>query len=423
MKLAHGPERIAGEDRTRVRTMKKLLVLTSTYPRWKSDYLPTFVHELSKGLSSYFQVAVLCPHSPGAATEEIMDGVKIFRYRYAPTRIETLVSDGGISSNLREKPLKMLLLPAFLLMQVMALRRLARKFAPDLVHAHWLIPQGFSAAILRSLMKDFPPFLVTVHGSDLSGYRNAPLKLVKKLVVKRASSVTVVNGSMVERIRKLGCECPISVRPMGTDLEKLFTFCGNSEREEKTLLYVGRLIRSKGILTLLSAFRSVLEVFPDAVLRIAGNGPESETVRSEISRQGMEENLKLLGPVNHVDLPELYRQASVFVAPFDSEEGFGLVVVEAIGCGCKVVATDTPAVRDISSGISTVTMVPASDPAILAMAITKVLGDSSPTEANLLTSIRTVRERFDWSVVAEGYAKVLERLSFPGNCDKENSDV
>lgn len=391
--------------------MKKLLVVTSTYPRRKYDYIPSFVHELSQHLTNYFQVAVLCPHSRGASTSEIMDGVQVFRYRYAPVAMEGLAGEGGISHSVRNKPWRTLLIPLFILCQAIALKGLVRELKPDVIHAHWLIPQGFTVAALSSMMKKFPPFMVTVHGSDLNGYRSLPFRLMKQIVVRRASSVSVVNCSMVNMVSALGCDCPVCVKPMGTDLAKLFTFSGNSEREEKALLYVGRLIRSKGIFTLLSAFRSVLDTFPDAVLRIAGSGPESEAVRSEISRQGLEANVKLLGPVNHVDLPELYRQASVFVAPFDSEEGFGLVVVEAIGCGCRVVATDTPAVRSISSGITTATLVPPSDPVTLALAIKKLMGSASTGIDELLASSESVKERYDWSCVAEGYAKELERIS------------
>src|SRR5690606_6282774 len=88
-----------------------LLVLTSTYPRWAGDPEPGFVHELAKRLTDRFRVIVLGPHAPGAKTAEVLDGVEVIRYRYAPERMETLVNDGGIITNLRRSRWKYLLVP------------------------------------------------------------------------------------------------------------------------------------------------------------------------------------------------------------------------------------------------------------------------------------------------------------------------
>ena len=87
---------------------KKLLVLASTYPRWEGDPEPGFVHELAKRLTTPFKVRVLCPHAWNAAAQEMLEGVEVVRYRYAPVRFETLVNDGGIVNNLRHQPWKWL---------------------------------------------------------------------------------------------------------------------------------------------------------------------------------------------------------------------------------------------------------------------------------------------------------------------------
>src|SRR5690606_34159902 len=94
-----------------VATRPNLMVLASTYPRWAGDPEPSFVHELARRLTDRFNVTVLCPHAPGTASSEAMDGVQIIRYRYAPSAWETLVNDGGIVANLRRTKWKALLLP------------------------------------------------------------------------------------------------------------------------------------------------------------------------------------------------------------------------------------------------------------------------------------------------------------------------
>ncbi|MGH8399555.1 MAG: glycosyltransferase, partial [Gammaproteobacteria bacterium] len=194
----------------------RLLVLASTYPRWQDDPEPGFVHELSRRLTERFEVAVLAPHAAGAKSEEIMEGVHVFRYRYAPARWETLVNAGGIINNLKRRPWKWLLVPVFLLAQMWATWRLIRRWHPDVIHAHWLIPQGLLVAMLASMDRHIPPLVVTSHGADLFALRAAPLVALKRFVIRHAAAITVVSRVMQDEVSKLGADIArISVQPMG----------------------------------------------------------------------------------------------------------------------------------------------------------------------------------------------------------------
>ena len=66
-----------------------ILVLTSTFPRWKGDVEPPFVHELARRLTDSFDVHVLAPHAPGSKRREILDGVHVHRFRYGPCHLGT----------------------------------------------------------------------------------------------------------------------------------------------------------------------------------------------------------------------------------------------------------------------------------------------------------------------------------------------
>lgn len=66
---------------------RRVLVLTSTYPRHAGDAaVPPFVHELTHRLARAFEMHVLAPHAPGCAAEEVLDGVQVHRFRYLPER-------------------------------------------------------------------------------------------------------------------------------------------------------------------------------------------------------------------------------------------------------------------------------------------------------------------------------------------------
>ena len=76
----------------------RLLVLTSTFPRWLDDPEPAFVFELSRRLTAAFEVTVLAPRAPGSRRRETLDGVRVLRFPYFFSRWEHLATHGGASS-------------------------------------------------------------------------------------------------------------------------------------------------------------------------------------------------------------------------------------------------------------------------------------------------------------------------------------
>lgn len=391
---------------------RRLLVLSSTYPRWRGDPEPNFVHELARRMLDRFDVMVLCPHSPGAASREILDGVDIVRYRYAPERWETLVNHGGILENLKRHPWKWLLLPGFVAGQWIAGLQLRRRWRPDVVHAHWLLPQGMIAA-----WSGAKPLIVTSHGADLFALKNRLFKWLRGRVVARACAVTVVSHAMVQRLRE---ECPaanVHVMPMGVDLDELFTGSADIARSRQTILFVGRLVEKKGLIYLVEAMPKVLATYPEARLNIIGFGPDKDRLVTRSRELGLDASVHFLGAVAQPELPRHLRSAAVFVAPFveaagGDQEGLGLVVAEAIGCLCPVVVGDVPATRDLF-GTDITHVVPQRDPTALAHAILRVL-DSPEDAARRAADMRAViASRFSWAAVAAGYASLFNDV-LPG---------
>src|SRR4051812_924330 len=93
---------------------KKVLVLASTFPRWKNDTTPPFVFELEKRLIKDFDINVIAPHYPGAKKYEVIENLKIYRFQYFwPAKFQKLCYDGGILPNLKKN--KFLYFQAFTL--------------------------------------------------------------------------------------------------------------------------------------------------------------------------------------------------------------------------------------------------------------------------------------------------------------------
>jgi glycosyltransferase involved in cell wall biosynthesis len=396
--------------------LPRLLVLASTYPRWAGDPEPGFVHELARRLTGDFEVLVVGPHAPGARLRETHEGVTVARYRYAPRSLETLVNDGGIVGNLRRHPWKALLLPGFVLAQTWATWRAIRQHRPDVIHAHWLVPQGLVVALLGLLPGRWPPFVVTSHGADLFALRGTAWQWLKRLVVRRAAAVTVVSSAMQEAVLGLGADpATLSVQSMGVDLQHRFTPDDSQPRSRHELLFVGRLVAKKGLLHLLQAMPAILRANPEAHLTVAGFGPEEARLRQACEALCLVHCVSFLGPVEQVALPELYRRAAVFVAPFvrapgGDEEGLGLVLVEAAGCGCPVVAGQVAAVRDVVDDPAIGVIVDPLDAEALAAAVLDAMGGSAGTPESGRRRAAAVA-RFDWGPRAGAYAALLKERS------------
>jgi glycosyltransferase involved in cell wall biosynthesis len=392
----------------------RLLVLTSTFPRWRDDVEPPFVFELSQRLTGAFDITVLTPRSPGSLERETLDGLRIIRFPYFIRGRENLASHGGgILNRLRANPLNYLLVAPFLIGQLWALVRMLRREEWDLIHAHWLIPQGLVALLARRLARRPVALVCTSHGGDLFAMRGKVFRAIKRAVLRASSRVSVVSEAMRNAVLALGIAPEkVAVIPMGVDLRERFTPDPRIPRERNQLLFVGRLVEKKGVGLLLGALPRVLRAFPDTQLTIAGGGPLEAELRQLAASLHISDHVDFNGMVSQSDLPALYRRATLFVAPFlvaDSgdQEGFGLVLVEAMGCGCPVICGEVPAVRDIVLDGNTGVLVNPRNPLDLTDAITGLLADPNRRDRYAANARRHCEGAFDWGTIAGRYGEFL----------------
>lgn len=401
----------------------KLLVLTSTFPRWTGDSEPAFVFDLSKRLQDWYSVLVLAPHGPKLKRREFLHGVEVVRFRYCFEPWERLAYQGGILAALKTRRWTALLLPLFLWSELMAAARLIRREPIALIHAHWLLPQGLLALIARRLAGRSIPVLCTSHGGDLYALRDPFSTALKRWALRRLDGLSVVSRAMRETVLKLHRRVPVlEVIPMGVDLEGSFTPApGPAAQRTRTILFVGRLVEKKGLRFLLEAFGRIQdeqlgqgEQHPWE-LHVVGSGPLRAELERLALRLGVAARVRFLGGVENRRLPDLYRRAAMAVFPFvvgsdGDREGFGLVLVEALGCGCPVIAGDVPAVRDTITHGETGLLVPPGDAAALAVAIRRLIADPDLGRRLAQAGRERVRIRFDWRVIASRYHALFEGL-------------
>lgn len=395
----------------------RVLVLTSTFPRWSNDHLPRFVFDLSRRLAAEFDVVVLAPHARGAMAKEMIESMDVRRFRYGPEGWETLAYEGGILAGLGHNPLRVVLIPMFMAAAVYAVVCCLRRERFDIIHAHWLIPLGLAAVVARWLARRRVPILCTSHGADLFALRGGFFRRLKSLVIRQCDAITVVSRAMVTVVAELesGVRKPIRVSPMGADLRETFTPDRRVERCQAKILFVGRLVAKKGLDVLIDALPKILEQYPEARVRVVGDGPEREKYRERAARQRVAERIDWVGGKPHSELAAEYRRATMLVFPSvrtgsGDQEGLGLVPIEALGCECPVIASDLPVIGDVIVDGETGLLAAHGDPRSLAEQIIALLTDPGRRLEIARRGREAVVERFDWQEVVQRYRSHLMSL-------------
>lgn len=378
----------------------------STFPRWEGDTEPRFVLDLCKYLTEWFDVTVLVPSAPEANEKEVLEGVRVIRYHYFPIhKWETLCYPGAIVPRIKEKRIRILLVPfLFFALYFQLLRRLKNY---DMVHAHWLIPQGIVQSFFRK------PYIVTGHGGDVTSLNAGMIKKLKMRCLKRARHVTVVSEDLRARIEKLVPGLKTSVISMGVDMSgfgrqyAVDNYFGQDGK--KVVLFVGRLAEKKGVAYLIEAMKKI-----DAVLVIAGDGPLKDSLMKQAESQG--DKIRFVGAQTHDRLREMYASADVFAAPFitaddGDKEGLSVVVLEALASGLPIVACGVGGVGELLRDRETALLCEEKNVEELADAICEVLHDSD-LGSRLIANGAELIKRYDYKAIAARYAGVMGENTF-----------
>lgn len=399
----------------------KLLVATSTFPRWPNDTDPPFVYELSRRLTDTFDITVHTPHYPGSLEEEQLAEMRIHRFRYFFSSCERLAGGQGIIPKMRRNKLYFLLLPFFLCSQFCSLLLLVAKLRPDVIHAHWLLPQGFWAVMVKKIFKI--PVVITIHGADVFSLRTPVVIKAKKWIVKNTDRIVTVSSSLACVLRTdIQRQQQPDIIPMGVDAS-LFSPVNRSMslREQygiygTFLLFVGRLTEKKGVRYLIDAMALVVNKYPEAKLLIVGHGELEQNLRDQVKTCGLENVVLFVGGIANTQLPVFYATADIFIGPSvqvkgGDTEGFGLTFVEAIMSGCLVIGTRIGGIEDIIEDRVTGFLVKPNDANMLSEKIIEIVEKNELFQEMKGSGRALMREKFDWTFVAKRYEKLLYNVS------------
>ncbi|GJG88694.1 glycosyl transferase family 1 [Gemmatimonadetes bacterium T265] len=347
---------------------------------------------------------VLAPAAAGLASDATLRGVAVRRYRYAARRDETLAYTGAMAETARGSWRGATALAGLVAAGALATRETARAWRPDVVHAHWWFPGGLSAALPGVL--GGRPLVVTMHGSDVRLARQArSAHRLFDVVVRRAAAVTAVSSWLCAEARTMAPRVACHVAPMPVDAARYSPPPAGAPRSG--LLFVGRLTAQKGVAQLLDAFARMRA---RTTLDVVGRGSEAAALRARAEAAGVADRVRWHDPQPPTLLAPWYRAASALVVP-STEEGFGLVAVEAMLCATPVVAFRSGGVTDVVRDGETGLLAPAGDVDALARCLDRIVTDDVVARKLGTAGRVDVAARFTPAAVANRYRALYDAVA------------
>ena len=211
------------------------------------------------------------------------------------------------------------------------------EFKPDVVITHhlWIL-----SSIVCKIFTD-EKVLAICHNTDLrQAEKNPSIKEKYVTNLDKLDKILALSSSQIDEIVTVYNYSKENIINIGAGYnEKVFFPLNNYEPKEKSeILYAGKFDESKGFYELIKAFRILETKVRDVELDLIGNLKEEDKERV-YSLVGDSKNIKIYNAMDQVHLGEIMRQKDIFILP-SYFEGLGLIAVEALGSGLRVVATE-----------------------------------------------------------------------------------
>jgi glycosyltransferase involved in cell wall biosynthesis len=282
----------------------------------------------------------------------------------------------------------------------------------------WAFPDGVATAAVGRMVGT--PVLLKVHGTDINDYLSRPGRRWQILAAMRHSrAVLAVSEALRSRLVRAGVPAArVTVLYNGVDADLFRPAVHADDRaaarlhaglanDDELLLFVGNLKPAKGCIDLLEAFVALASrPGPRLCLAFIGDGPAAAAMRQRVASAGLAERVRLLGKLDHHQLPAWYAAARLVCLPSHAE-GVPNVLLEAMSCGTPVVASCVGGVPEVVPAFAGVLM-PPQDPVALGAALQAALARQwEPAR------IAAHARQFGWQANVDGLRTLLAQVAGP----------
>jgi glycosyltransferase involved in cell wall biosynthesis len=284
------------------------------------------------------------------------------------------------------------------------------KFKPDVSLAFFGIPSGAAAWLIRRIYK--VPYVVSLRGGDVPGFRPYDFKIYHKLIApflrivwRDASAIVANSNGLRELALEFDSRYEISVIPNGVNVNSPHD--ETREWQPARLLSVGRLVHQKGFDLAMRALAGLKDL--QWHWKIVGDGPLLPMLRSLADELGILDRITFTGWQTKEQLTEHYKQANLFVFP-SRHEGMPNAVLEAMANGLPILASRIAGNEELVADGVTGMLIPSENVASLREALSRLINDVPLRERMGKASRRRVEESYAWESTARQYALLLKQV-------------
>lgn len=282
----------------------------------------------------------------------------------------------------------------------------------DIVHAHSHLYFCTNISSFLSKIKD-TPIVITNHGlfsqTAPQWIQSVFLPLVARPTLNSSDLIFSYTEKSRQMLRERDIQTPVEIIHNGIDCD--YFNPDVKQQNEKQILFVGRFKNGKGVDYLCDALPTIIAEYPDATVKLAGDGPLRDEFRQQCQDAGIADNVEFLGKVPNDEMPALYNESSLLVSPTLTEAAIPRVVMEAWACKTPVVMTDIPeADSDVvrKAGLE----IPMESSDAIAEKVIRLLDDDSLRKKLGERGRDLVTEKYSWQETVErtteSYHDVLE---------------
>ncbi len=417
-------------------------VLTHNYPRFPGDFSGTFVEALCQEfVHQQQQVTIWAPYDaayqPVASTQQAID-LRLYRYIW-PERLHQLGYMRSMQADLALRSEGYLLGPNMVAAGLSKVLREVRTVRPDILHAHWLLPNGFIGAVVSKLTGI--PLVISVPGSDAQIANANPLfRLCARFAMRQASLMTANSADLRDAVAVLeptvlnkfelivyGTD-PNALKPDPTGVAELraqLTIGPQINTNRKScepasvihnsqfaILCVGRMVYKKGFDTFIRALAEPALRDRNVVGIMVGEGDQKAEWQALAAELGVAERLRWVGNIPKTEIGVYYNACDVLINPAVRRpvDGLNVCVLDAMSCGKPVigstVAGNPLAIADGETGL----LVAEGDPLALAAALAKLADDPALACRMGQVGRQRIEDELGWPPLARDYITHFERL-------------
>lgn len=320
----------------------------------------------------------------------------------------------------------------------MALRKIktiSKTISIDIVEIMDYFRQGIALAIDGN----FPLFL-RLHGWMFNkqgywAYDEKSLSLKEKcqrwfmqICINKADGIAAVSKSFADyasTVWKIP-ETKLCIIHNAVDIKKFNP--GNPQERTDAIIFSSRMLKNKGVIVFVDALIKVFKKFPGLKVYFAGSDQpwvEDKIMAKEyILKKLPAQNLEFLGVIPSEDIINYYRKCKISVLP-SLYEPFGLSALEAMACGCAIIATKTGGLVEFIDNGKNGLLVSINDASALAGAIEKFITDDALRKNCAYNAVQKVGQQFTYTTVTrkslEAYRSAIEHFQQRNTKGKKRS--